>query len=290
MKRHDLPASFGPKPPPLPAPLPSGRPLRVGREPGPPIRTGRDRDLYLENLRETYQKKRDLRIRERRRGAIVLIAIIVALAVACWVCGARADGVATAGPTPVPTARPTTGSKTDTATVPEPTPGWEPTDGPAVVELALRHWIRVAPRHPLGVRVYRSEVARAISDGAEVHNLPAELVAAIALRESSGRQDARGRAGELGLLQVHPDTAVRFRCRLGTPGEQVECGCRVLSRHLTKCTRELGPARGLRGALAAYGSRSGSCTPPRGGSVERMVNDRMRLASELRAVMDGGLR
>lgn len=250
-------------------------------EPKPPtLRDPPARDIYLENLRESYRRRRAERLRLRRRSILLIVGIIILLALAC-IADRVLAGEPAAGVSPPPTRA---------AAATETTPGWEPTDGPAVVELALEHWIRVAPRHPLGVRVYRSEVARAIADGAEAHDLPAELVTAITCRESSGRQDARGRAGELGLMQVHPDTAVRFRCRLGTPSEQVECGCRVLSRHLARCTREIGAARGLRGALAAYGSRSGSCTPPRGGSVERMVNDRMRLAAELRAVMDGGLK
>jgi hypothetical protein len=241
-------------------------------EPKPPtLRDPPARDIYLENLRESYRRRRAERLRLRRRSILLIVGIIILLVLACIadrvLAGEPAAGVSQ------PPARVTAAL--------EPTRGWEPTDSPAVVELALEHWIRVAKRHPLGVRVYRLEVARAIADGAEAHDLPAELVTAMALRESSGRQDARGRAGELGLLQVHPDTAVRFRCRLGTPGEQVDCGCRVLARHLARCGT-------LRGALAAYGSRSGSCTPPRGGSVERMVNDRMRLAAELRAVMDGG--
>lgn len=270
MKRHHLPESFGP---------PAGaRPGSVRPHPlqPPPLRDPPARDVYLENLRESYRVRRAVRLRERHRAILLIVGIILLLALACI-----ADRVLAGEPATTP-AR--------TAVTPEPTQGWEPTDGPEVVELALEHWIRVAPRHPLGVLVYRSEVARALADGAEAHNLPAELVTAMALRESSGRQNARGTRGELGLMQVHPDTAVRFRCRLGTPGEQVECGCRVFARHLARCTREIGAARGLRGALAAYGSRSGSCTPPHGGSVERMVNDRMRLAAELRAVMDGGLK
>jgi hypothetical protein len=150
----------------------------------------------------------------------------------------------------------------------------------AQVDAALSWWVRVAPRHPLRVREYRAEVVHALLAGANRYALPVEVVVAMSMRESSGRQDARGAAGELGLLQVSPDTAVRFRCLLSTPTEQVDCGCRVLARHLTRCGT-------LRGALAAYGSRSGACSPPVGGSVEKMVKDRMALAADVAAVMEG---
>ena len=180
---------------------------------------------------------------------LFLLALVLALAVASLVWSVRAD--------PAPAATMTG------------------------VELALVDWVRLAPRNPLRVASYRSEVARALVAGAEAHGLPVELVTAMVLRESSGAQDARGRAGELGLMQVHPDTAVRFRCRLTTPGEQVDCGARILARHLARCGT-------LRGALAAYGSRSGKCTPKPGGGVERMVRDRLALAEKLKTIIDGG--
>jgi hypothetical protein len=201
---------------------------------------------------------RDARRRDHRNGILGLIALALALAVAAWVWGVHAD--------------------TDTDTAPAVrAPPATPTEG---VFDALTDWCKVAPRNPLRHREYRGEVARALVAGAEAHGLPVELVTAMALRESSGRQDARGRAGEIGLMQVSPDTAVRFRCRLGTPAEQVDCGARILARHLARCGT-------LRGALAVYGSRSGKCTPKPGGPVERMVNDRLRLAERLKKIIEG---
>lgn len=144
------------------------------------------------------------------------------------------------------------------------------------VEEALLHWARLTPRHPVHRAAYRFEVASALHGAAVRHGVPVEVVTAMALRESSAREDVTGPAGELGLLQVHPQTAVRYKCRLETPEQQADCGCRILAAHLQRCGE-------IEGALAAYGSRSGSCTPPAGGSVARMVRDRLALAKRLRA-------
>jgi hypothetical protein len=234
---------------------------RQDRRPDDPVGPsfGADKNLYLLNLRRAYQIRRDRRVRERRIGVLILIALALLLAFA-----AISESV---------------WSSTDNADV-------------AAVDRALVNWSRLAPRHPLRVESYRLDVARALAGGAARYGLPVELITAMTLRESSGRQDARGRAGELGLMQVSPDTAARFHCALATVNEQADCGCRILAKHLARCAREFGAGtseeRSLRGALAVYGSRTGSCTPPSGGGVERMVSDRLRLASKLREVMNAG--
>lgn len=162
-----------------------------------------------------------------------------------------------------------------------PARGADPDPAVERTDRALQWWARGAPRHPLRRAAYRGEVARALVDGAARHDLPVELVTAMALRESSARPGVLGRAGEAGLMQVHPDTAARFGCRLGTPQGDIECGCRVLSYHRVRCGGDLA------GALSAYGSRSGTCTPPPGGSLARMVRDRLALAADLLSIMDG---
>lgn len=164
---------------------------------------------------------------------------------------------------------------TAAAVVAVPARGDDQAGAGAGVERALAWWVERAPRHPLRRPEYRAEVARELVAGAARHDLPVELLAAILLRESSGRPGVLGPAGEAGLMQVHPDTAARFRCHLGTPRGDIECGCRVLSHHRVRCGGD------LRGALAAYGSRSGSCHPPAGRAVSRMVADRFRLSDRL---------
>ena len=207
------------------------------------------RDLYLENLRRSYRIRSDKRRRDRRAGILLLIGIAIILAICCL-----AESAWSGTPAAVPTA--------------------------GDVDRALKWWVRDAPRNPLRVASYRLEVAEALVDQTTPRGIPVELAAAMVLRESSGAQDARGARGEIGLMQVHPGTAALFRCRLGTPDEQVECGCRVLAHHMDRCPT-------LRGALSAYGSRGSKCRPKPGSRLEKMVDSRYRLAAELRAVMDG---
>jgi hypothetical protein len=144
------------------------------------------------------------------------------------------------------------------------------------IDAALLRWAHVASRHPLRrLPLYRAAVAAAVHDSATRHGLRPALVLAIILRESSGRDDVTGPAGELGLMQIHPRTAVRWRCRLGTPAEQVECGCRVLAHHVARCGSESG-------GLGAYASRSGACDWPADSGPGRVARDRLELAREIR--------
>jgi len=142
------------------------------------------------------------------------------------------------------------------------------------IDAALVQWVTTTPRHPLRSAPYRAQVVEAIRASTDRHGLPWATVTAIVCRESSGRADVTGPAGELGLMQVHPVTAVMWRCKMQTPAQQVECGCRILAHHRSRCGT-------IEGALAAYGSRSGTCKPKRGGKLARMVADRMRLAKEM---------
>ncbi len=237
-------------------------PRRPGEPPPlPQIGDTRGGDLCLANLRRSYRVKSDARRRDRRNGVLLLIALALGLTIAAWVWGVKAEGTAPE-PSPAPTAaQPAT-----------------PTEG---VFDALTEWCKVAPKNPLRHAEYRREVARALVAGAAAHDLPVELVTAMSLRESSGAQDAVGTRGELGLMQVLPGTAVAFHCRLETPAEQVECGCRVLARTAERCGS-------LRGGLVAYGSGSGRCHAKPGGRVERMVNDRLRFAEKLKTIIQGG--
>jgi soluble lytic murein transglycosylase-like protein len=209
-----------------------------------------EREAYLDYMRNSHNRKREKRRRER--NAWVLGVILLAVAIAIWLLAGelRADDT--------PATPPTTAAQIDTVLV------W---------------WSRIAPRNPLRVESYRAEVAAALVDQAAAHGLPVELVTAMTLRESSGAQTARGRRGEIGLMQVHPGTAARWRCHLGTPAEQIDCGCRMLAHHLARCGT-------LRGALAAYGSRSGKCRPKPTGRVARMVADRLGLAAEIKKMLD----
>lgn len=81
-------------------------------------------------------------------------------------------------------------------------------------------------------------------------------VIALMWRESSFRRNALGKAGERGLLQIHPRSKLRPRC---SDEDSIECdrarfraGVRVLEQGLAKC-------QDIPHAIAWY--RSGHCEP-----------------------------
>jgi len=149
------------------------------------------------------------------------------------------------------------------------------------VDVYLQHLVRLAPKHPARRAEYRHRLAKAIAVECTDHGVPVDLVVAVAYRESSLRDDVTGPGGELGIMQVHPGTAARHRCDLSTVEGQVECGVRLLALY----HRECGTGDGTwGGAVARYGSRSGTCTPAAGSGLARMVADRTALAAELTAL------
>ena len=77
------------------------------------------------------------------------------------------------------------------------------------------------------------------------------LVAAVAWHESRWRMDARGAAGEVGVMQIHPRGAGAFRC-VGLPADldgNVRCGVAILAWVRRRCGG--GPERWL-GAYAGH--------------------------------------
>ena len=150
----------------------------------------------------------------------------------------------------------------------------------ADVETMILYLVAGAPRHPGNRQDYREKHAERIVMAANAHGIPADLVAAIAFRESSFRGEVVGPGGELGTMQVHPATGRRFGCDLTTVTGQYDCGCEVLAWHRDRC------GGGLRQALAAYGSRRAECHPRKGSSLAKMVSDRFHLAGKLRETRD----
>ncbi len=105
----------------------------------------------------------------------------------------------------------------------------------------------------------RSSVARRISEAASRHGVPASLALAVARVESNMRCEARGRAGELGPLQIKPATA-RGLGYAGPASALNSCGAGLEwgMRHLAVAYRQCGSAAGA-AALHNRGLAS-SCT------------------------------
>jgi len=105
----------------------------------------------------------------------------------------------------------------------------------------------------------RSTVARRISEVAARHGVPASLALAVARVESNMRCQARGRAGELGPLQIKPATA-RGLGYSGPASALNSCGAGLEwgMRHLAVAYRQCGSAAGA-AALHNRGLAS-SCT------------------------------
>lgn len=134
--------------------------------------------------------------------------------------------------------------------------------------------VRYAPRHPMSDSIARAEMVSMIDAAADKYRLPRALVVAIVYRESSFIARSVGPAGEIGLMQVHPNTAAKFRCEIKTAANQLNCGCRILSASAERCGT-------LRGGLTAYGSRDGRCVSLPGSKLSRFVADRFALAQKL---------
>jgi hypothetical protein len=142
----------------------------------------------------------------------------------------------------------------------------------------IRHWIRLAPRHPLARPKLRAQYTRLMVAATELNNTPLALAMAIMFRESSGDPNVKpGKRGELGEMQVHPMTANRFRCQMKTRFGRFMCGNKVLKYWYDRCGT-------WRGAFTGYAGKYGQCQAKRGSNLSAVVRDRFNLAAELEAV------
>jgi hypothetical protein len=146
-----------------------------------------------------------------------------------------------------------------------------------VIDRMIAHIVRNTPGNPM----YRARRRAILSDWIAVasapYGVPDSLVVSVIFKESSFRrgQIGRGIGREIGYMQVHPETGRQWRCDLRTPKGQIRCGCRILRAKYDLC-------HSWRGALRAYGSRSGKCNAGEPGSkLVRSVDARLRLAEEL---------
>jgi len=146
------------------------------------------------------------------------------------------------------------------------------------VEAMILHLVKIAPRHPMNRADWGAKMAEQIVIGADRHGAPTDLVTVISYRESSFRWKVIGPGGEEGIMQVHPGTIRKFKCDMSTVAGQIDCGCKVLAWHYSRCGTD------WRAALAAYGSKTAECNPKPGSKLRAMVDDRFDLARKLREI------
>jgi hypothetical protein len=139
------------------------------------------------------------------------------------------------------------------------------------VEKAIVHLCRDNASHPASRLPYwRRDLAEAISETAETHDIPPLLITAIAFRESSLRTQVIGERGERGLLQVHGRAAMG--CDLETAAGQLDCGASWLRHCVDICGS-------LDGGYSLYASGR-TCTPDTR-HLRSVVADRWRLWARL---------
>jgi hypothetical protein len=147
-------------------------------------------------------------------------------------------------------------------------------NSPECASHMIKYWVRLSPRHPLARPQNRIRFAYELASVIQEHEAPLALIASISFRESSGRAGLVGPAGELGEMQVHPDTAARNKCELRTPKQRIDCGTKILRKYFDKCGS-------WEGALTVYASKYGKCTTKWGSRLYWTVKNRFKLADKL---------
>lgn len=129
-----------------------------------------------------------------------------------------------------------------------------------------------------GCEEHAHRLALAFREAGAAWSVDPWLLAAVAVRESSLRVDALGRAGERGIMQIHPrsraglELARRCRAACDHVHESADVAAELLARSLQLCGSEAS-------ALARY--NAGRCSPdgsPYARSILR-IRDRLRGAS-----------
>lgn len=136
--------------------------------------------------------------------------------------------------------------------------------------------VRHCRRAPGGCEARARRLARLFVDAGARHRVDAVVLAAIALKESGLDSRAVGRAGELGLMQLHPRSpwGARARARCAAGGEAcdrvvVDEAAALLATAIARCAE-------LDRALAMY--NTGRCRSDRGALYARRV---LRIRDEI---------
>jgi len=108
------------------------------------------------------------------------------------------------------------------------------------------------PRSHAVAAVASSSVRTAITNSAANHRVSADLVSAVAWRESSFNANALSPKGAQGIMQLMPDTARRYCTEACLPSDNVEAGTAYLSELLTRYNGDIVKA------LSAYDAGPGA--------------------------------
>lgn len=116
--------------------------------------------------------------------------------------------------------------------------------------------------------LYRRELVEAFEVASSRFDVPANLLMALAYRESVFRPDGVGPRGELGVMQVMPFVTKRRKGReycedVSTPEGGIMCGSWWFARGARRCDT-------LKGAIGAY--VSGRCNPTHPRAREAVAN------------------
>lgn len=142
------------------------------------------------------------------------------------------------------------------------------------VSRMIKHLMRLAPGKKISRDAeYRSDMARDIIKVSDDVGVPLHLLTFLFYRESSYRTNATGKRGEVGIGQVM--NPKKYGCDYSTRIGQMLCSAEYLRREYDKCGT-------WQGALSSYGSNNGTCRPKKGGTLESVVNSRMRRWARLR--------
>lgn len=145
-------------------------------------------------------------------------------------------------------------------------------DKTAIVDRAILSLVDKYKAHPMNNPEKRLSMANDIVDAGEKYNVPVLLITTIIFKESSFKTAAKGRIGEIGLMQVHG--VARRGCTMAHQSGQIDCGARWLAKCYTLCKTPTG-------ALTAYATGRCKATTKR---VERVVRSRLRLWEKLRGI------
>lgn len=216
------------------------------------------------------------RLRDCSPAVILIALVLLALLAAAEVAWCSERGTDTDGDTD---------TDTDTSLLPEDI-GDPDDDGSALTVYEIEAGIIYLAQFRWGKhqrRYYRiaEELAADIRAAAIANDVPAELILATAERETKLRHDGpRGKLGERGIVQVHPNTGRRFRCNLKTQRGQLDCGAAILAHGYRRCGT-------WRGAVTYYAGSKGACRAKPGTRLERVARDRTKLAAVIRAKAKG---
>ena len=133
------------------------------------------------------------------------------------------------------------------------------------IDAAILWLVRRVPRHPVHRSDYRAELAAAIDAAALETELDAALILSIAYHESALRADARGRIGEIGLMQIHGVAAAG--ADLSTPRGQILAGTRWLRACVDRC-------RSIEGGIARYATGT-TCDPDHTPRLRYLIASRL---------------